>query len=121
MRDPLRTNGRGVFALSSRFHDGDREADTCSVGQRRAAGLFSETLQAMGRNASDGIPAAEVAKVVVRQLHEVQRARLRRPARSERTLHRAARGPIGPRLMCLSQRKRRSSGGRSKRSWRPST
>ena len=33
-------------------------------------GWVSETLQAMGRNPSDGIPAAEVAKVVVRQLRE---------------------------------------------------
>jgi len=33
-------------------------------------GWVSETLQAMGRNPSDGIPAAEVAKVVVHQLHE---------------------------------------------------
>jgi NAD(P)-dependent dehydrogenase (short-subunit alcohol dehydrogenase family) len=33
-------------------------------------GSVSETLQAMGRNPSDGIPAAEVAKVVVRQLRE---------------------------------------------------
>lgn len=33
-------------------------------------GWVSETLQAMGRNPSDGIPAAEVAKVMVRQLRE---------------------------------------------------
>jgi NAD(P)-dependent dehydrogenase (short-subunit alcohol dehydrogenase family) len=33
-------------------------------------GWVSETLQAMGRNPSDGILAAEVAKVVVRQLRE---------------------------------------------------
>ena len=33
-------------------------------------GWVSETLQAMDRNPSDGIPAAEVAKVVVRQLRE---------------------------------------------------
>ena len=33
-------------------------------------GWVSETLQAMGRNPSDGIAAAEVAKVVVRQLRE---------------------------------------------------
>ena len=33
-------------------------------------GWVSETLQAMGRNPSDGIAAAEVAKVVVRQLSE---------------------------------------------------
>ena len=33
-------------------------------------GWVSETLQAMGRNPSDGIPAAEVAKVIVRQFRE---------------------------------------------------
>ena len=33
-------------------------------------GWVAETLQAMGRNPSDGIAAAEVAKVVVRQLRE---------------------------------------------------
>ena len=33
-------------------------------------GWVSETLQAMGRNPSDGIPAAEVAKIVVRQFRE---------------------------------------------------
>jgi NAD(P)-dependent dehydrogenase (short-subunit alcohol dehydrogenase family) len=33
-------------------------------------GWVSETLQAMGRNPSGGIPAAEVAKVVVRQFRE---------------------------------------------------
>jgi NAD(P)-dependent dehydrogenase (short-subunit alcohol dehydrogenase family) len=33
-------------------------------------GWVSETLQAMGRNPSAGIPAAEVAKVVVRQFRE---------------------------------------------------
>jgi NAD(P)-dependent dehydrogenase (short-subunit alcohol dehydrogenase family) len=33
-------------------------------------GYVSESLQAMGRDPSDGIPAAEVAKVVVRQLRE---------------------------------------------------
>jgi NAD(P)-dependent dehydrogenase (short-subunit alcohol dehydrogenase family) len=33
-------------------------------------GWVSETLRALGRNPSDGIPAAEVAKVVVRQFRE---------------------------------------------------
>jgi len=33
-------------------------------------GWVSETLQTMGRDPSDGIPAAEVAKVIVRQLRE---------------------------------------------------
>jgi NAD(P)-dependent dehydrogenase (short-subunit alcohol dehydrogenase family) len=33
-------------------------------------GRVSETLQAMGRNPSEGIPADEVAKVIVRQLRE---------------------------------------------------
>jgi NAD(P)-dependent dehydrogenase (short-subunit alcohol dehydrogenase family) len=33
-------------------------------------GWVSETLQAMGRNPSDGIPAAEVAKITVRQFRE---------------------------------------------------
>jgi NAD(P)-dependent dehydrogenase (short-subunit alcohol dehydrogenase family) len=33
-------------------------------------GWVSETLQAMGRNPSDGIPAAEVARITVRQFRE---------------------------------------------------
>jgi NAD(P)-dependent dehydrogenase (short-subunit alcohol dehydrogenase family) len=33
-------------------------------------GWVAETLQAMGRNPSDGIPAAEVAKITVRQFRE---------------------------------------------------
>ena len=33
-------------------------------------GWVSETLQAMGRNPAEGIPAAEVAKIVVRQFRE---------------------------------------------------
>jgi NAD(P)-dependent dehydrogenase (short-subunit alcohol dehydrogenase family) len=33
-------------------------------------GWVSETLQAMGRNPSEGIPAAEVAKVIVRQFRD---------------------------------------------------
>lgn len=33
-------------------------------------GWVSETLQAMGRNPSDGIPASEVAKITVRQFRE---------------------------------------------------
>ena len=33
-------------------------------------GWVSETLQTMGRNPSDGIPAAEVAKVIVQQFRE---------------------------------------------------
>jgi NAD(P)-dependent dehydrogenase (short-subunit alcohol dehydrogenase family) len=33
-------------------------------------GWVSETLEAMGRNPSDGIPAAEVAKITVRQFRE---------------------------------------------------
>jgi NAD(P)-dependent dehydrogenase (short-subunit alcohol dehydrogenase family) len=33
-------------------------------------GWVSETLQAMGRNPAEGIPAAEVAKIIVRQFRE---------------------------------------------------
>ena len=33
-------------------------------------GWVSETLQAMGRNPAEGIPASEVAKVVVREFRE---------------------------------------------------